>query len=140
MIAKKPKMLHPSLSTILSSLLLLLTWNPTTTPFFFARATPITTATTSKTANPTVTLKNGTYEGIHSDSYNQDFFLGIPFAQPPLGNLRLNLPASLNTSWKGVKKATEYYPECVGYGVSIELPIGKRISKESLYVRDNFLE
>ncbi|CRG83165.1 hypothetical protein PISL3812_00514 [Talaromyces islandicus] len=72
-------------------------------------------STTSATG-PTVSVKNGTYEGVFSSTYDQDFFLGIPFAQPPLGSLRFHQPVSLNTSWEGVKKATEYYPECVGYG------------------------
>lgn len=66
---------------------------------------------------PTVTVRNGTYTGLHSDTYNEDFFLGIPFAQPPLGDLRLARPQSLNTTWQGSRPAVAYYPECVGYGV-----------------------
>ncbi|KAG6312818.1 hypothetical protein E4U22_001506, partial [Claviceps purpurea] len=30
---------------------------------------------------PTVSVKNGTYEGIYSLGYHQDFFLGIPYAK-----------------------------------------------------------
>lgn len=30
---------------------------------------------------PVVAVKNGSYSGIHSSGYNQDFFLGIPYAQ-----------------------------------------------------------
>lgn len=30
---------------------------------------------------PTVTVLNGTYAGVYNDNYNQDFFLGIPYAQ-----------------------------------------------------------
>lgn len=30
---------------------------------------------------PVVAVKNGTYSGIHSDGYDQDFFLGMPYAQ-----------------------------------------------------------
>lgn len=71
----------------------------------------------SSNAAPTVTVKNGTYAGLHSDAYNQDFFLGIPFAQPPLGDLRLAFPQSLNQSWQDTRSAVAYYPECVGYGV-----------------------
>src|SRR5438045_1693999 len=65
---------------------------------------------------PVVSLLNGSYFGIHSDRYQQDFFLGIPFAQPPVGDLRLRLPASLNNSWTGVRNATQYSPACFGYG------------------------
>jgi len=67
---------------------------------------------------PTVTVKNGSYTGVHNPTYNEDFFLGIPYAQPPVGDLRLQLPQSLNESWSEPREATEYYPECVGYGVS----------------------
>lgn len=67
---------------------------------------------------PAVTVRNGTYSGIYQPTYNQDLFLGIPFAQPPLGDLRLQLPQSLNETWSDTREATQYYPECVGYGVS----------------------
>lgn len=41
---------------------------------------------------PAVTLKNGSYYGVHLTSYNQDYFLGMPFAQPPVDDLRLRQP------------------------------------------------
>lgn len=66
---------------------------------------------------PTVQVKNGTYEGKYVASYNQDLFLGVPFAQPPVGSLRFQNPQPLNTTFK-TRKATEYADSCVGYGVS----------------------
>lgn len=78
----------------------------------------VASSTHCRTA-PTARVKNGTLEGLYSAQYNQDFFLGIPYAQPPLHDLRFNLPHSLNSSWHGSKEAKEYSPECVGYGVSI---------------------
>lgn len=73
---------------------------------------------TSDASGPTATTLNGTYAGRYVPEYNQDFFLGIPFAQPPLGDLRFANPQSLNTSFADARNATEYSPECVGYGVS----------------------
>lgn len=70
----------------------------------------------SSSCTPTVDLKNGSYVGTYAASYGQDFFLGIPFAQPPLGDLRFANPRPLNTTWNGTRNATAYYPECVGYG------------------------
>lgn len=67
---------------------------------------------------PSVSVKNGTIVGLHNPTYNEDLFLGIPFAQPPLGDLRLQLPQPINTSWTQPLQATKYYPECIGYGVS----------------------
>ncbi|KAG9197979.1 hypothetical protein G6514_000626, partial [Epicoccum nigrum] len=66
---------------------------------------------------PTVRVKNGTIEGVHSSSYNQDFFLGVPFAQPPLGDLRFRQAQSLNATWKGSRDAKQYATHCVGYGL-----------------------
>lgn len=72
---------------------------------------------------PAVTVKNGTYNGVYQPTYNQDLFLGMPFAQSPVGDLRLQLPQSLNESWSDARQATQYYPECVGYGVSSAYPV-----------------
>src|SRR3954454_22742311 len=65
---------------------------------------------------PTVTVKNGTIAGLHSATYNEDFFLGVPFAEPPVGSLRFRNPQSINTTFSGTYEATEYAPSCVGYG------------------------
>jgi triacylglycerol lipase len=67
---------------------------------------------------PTVAVRNGTYTGVHSTTYDQDFFLGMPYAQQPLGNLRFTVPQPLNESWNGARDAKEYSDICVGYGVS----------------------
>jgi carboxylesterase type B len=78
---------------------------------------------------PSVSVQNGSYTGVHSSTYDQDFFLGIPFAQPPVGNLRFRVPQSLNIAWEGSRNATAYYPECVGYGGD---QIGYEISEDCL--------
>lgn len=63
---------------------------------------------------PTATIRNGTYVGNFNTNYLEDEFLGIPYAQPPVGDLRFRAPASLNSSWDGARKATAYSP-IVGY-------------------------
>ncbi|KAF1837330.1 alpha/beta-hydrolase [Decorospora gaudefroyi] len=65
---------------------------------------------------PTAVVKNGTYMGTYSPEYDQDFFLGMPYAQPPVGSLRFRDPIGLNTSWNQTREATQYSPECYGYG------------------------
>jgi carboxylesterase type B len=62
-------------------------------------------------AAPTAHVKNGSYVGVHSTEYNQDYFLGVPFAQPPVGALRYRTPASLNQSWTDARPATAYSTE-----------------------------
>lgn len=69
---------------------------------------------------PTARVKNGTLEGIHIKTYNQDYFLGIPYAQPPIEDLRFRQAQSLNTSWKGVREAKQFSKLCVGYGVCFD--------------------
>lgn len=87
---------------------------------------------------PTVQVQNGSYYGFHLDYFNQDLFLGIPFAEPPLQDLRFANPESLNRAWSGALPATNYafvghfwaingvpiegrrllisVQECIGYG------------------------
>lgn len=67
---------------------------------------------------PLVRVKNGTYRGVYNANYNQDNFLGIPFAQPPVGPGRLNVPMPLNSSFTEVRSAEQFGPACIGYGVS----------------------
>ncbi|KAF1851638.1 carboxylesterase family protein-like protein [Cucurbitaria berberidis CBS 394.84] len=85
----------------------------------------------SNSSAPTVEVKNGSYYGVHSAEYNQDFFLGIPYAQPPVGSLRFRNPVSLNESWNDAKAATQYSSECYGYGSD---QWNYAVSEDCLYV------
>ncbi|RAH49247.1 cholinesterase [Aspergillus brunneoviolaceus CBS 621.78] len=68
------------------------------------------------TSQPTAHVRNGTYVGVRNTDYEQDFFLGIPYAQQPVGDLRFRVPKSLNESWDGEREAKAYSDICVGYG------------------------
>lgn len=60
---------------------------------------------------PSVAIKNGTVNGAYLPTFDQDAFLGVPFAQPPVGDLRLRRPQSLNTSFPdGAYEATKLSP------------------------------
>src|SRR5690606_24848630 len=54
-----------------------------------------------------VQTKYGVLKGTMEDSLR--VFKGIPFAQPPIGDLRWSAPEPPK-SWEGVKFATEYAP------------------------------
>lgn len=64
------------------------------------------------TASPTVTLRNGTYAGLSLPSYNQDIFLGIPYAQDTGATNRFRVPQPLNESWDGLRQAVQYGDMC----------------------------
>ncbi|KAJ7897497.1 Alpha/Beta hydrolase protein [Mycena leptocephala] len=61
-------------------------------------------------AAPTVTLDAGVFTGKFTSS-NTESFLGIPFAQPPIGDLRFRLPVEI-PPYNGSYAATEYGPGC----------------------------
>lgn len=63
---------------------------------------------------PTVQLQNGSYYGIFNQEYDQDEFLGMPYAAPPVGDLRFQVPQPYNASWEEARNATEYSPQCFG--------------------------
>ncbi|KAI0444985.1 alpha/beta-hydrolase [Xylaria telfairii] len=70
---------------------------------------------------PTVKTVNGTYEGLYLPDWNQDAFLGIPYAQPPVGQLRYRRPLSVNESFSGIRNATQYGYSCMQYSQSFTL-------------------
>lgn len=89
----------------------------------------------NKTELPRVTVLNGTYEGIYLPSFNQDLFLGIPFAQPPLKSLRFVNPQSLNGSFLQVREAKAYSPSCMNLGTAKGSPnYGIPSSEDCLYL------
>ncbi|KAF1961893.1 alpha/beta-hydrolase [Byssothecium circinans] len=95
---------------------------------FFAMFTAFLAATAHPTSSkqPTVRVKNGTLGGVDLSAFDQELFLGVPFAQAPLGDLRFRHPAQLNGSWDGVKDATARSSSCPGYtGFSAGLTLGE---------------
>lgn len=68
-------------------------------------------------SEPTAVTRNGSFVGVHDGVYDQDYFLGVPYALPPTGEGRFRVPRSLNESWTGTRDAKSYSKECVGYGV-----------------------
>lgn len=57
----------------------------------------------------TVHTKNGTIEGLSAADPRITSFKGIPFAKPPVGNLRFHAPVKAEP-WDGVLKAYKFSP------------------------------
>lgn len=77
---------------------------------------------------------NGSYYGTYNEMYSQDLFLGVPYAQPPLKDLRFRPPRSLNTTWSGLRNATELGYSCVGYGEDTEVAAKNYTGEDCLSV------
>ena len=59
-----------------------------------------------------VDLKNGTIEGLYDTHTGIQKYFGIPFAKPPVGELRWKAPRPLD-DWKGIKETKEFGPRPV---------------------------
>ncbi|KAK2045936.1 carboxylesterase [Colletotrichum somersetense] len=79
-------------------------------------------------ADPVVQVKNGSYVGIHNSDFNQDYFLGMPYAKTPE---RFRISESLDTTWNGTRPATQYPKHCIGYGEDM---VGYESSEDCLYL------
>jgi para-nitrobenzyl esterase len=63
-------------------------------------------------AAPLVTLETGSLEGIHFGSAQGDAaFLGVPYAEPPVGELRWRAPRPIGR-WKGTRAAKRFGAAC----------------------------
>jgi len=60
-----------------------------------------------------VTIETGQVEGTAQDGMT--VYRGIPFAAPPVGDLRWQPPQPA-AKWTGVKTTTEFAPACTGGG------------------------
>ena len=56
-----------------------------------------------------VTVKNGVIEGNYDTKDGLQVYLGVPFAKPPVGQLRWKAPQPLE-NWKGVKQTKKFGP------------------------------
>ncbi|KAF5680079.1 triacylglycerol lipase V, partial [Fusarium heterosporum] len=82
---------------------------------------------------PTAKLALGTYQGKHSKEFDHDLFLGMPYAQPPVGSLRFSSPQALNKPWKGARNATEFGWMCIGYGSDTQ-SLGNPVNEDCLTI------
>src|SRR6266436_6424646 len=65
--------------------------------------------TTEKKLSPVVETKEGPIQGFISNGVTE--FLGIPYAEPPVGNLRWQPPKD-HAPWTNVLNAAQFAPIC----------------------------
>ncbi|MGA8231489.1 MAG: carboxylesterase family protein [Candidatus Acidiferrales bacterium] len=77
-----------------------------------ALANPRVGSVSSGSPGPTVRLESGVLEGTQfGSSKNEVAFLGVPYASPPVGDLRWKPPQPVS-KWKGTRKATKFAAVC----------------------------
>lgn len=59
-----------------------------------------------------ITISNGIVEGEFDIKTNIQSFKGIPFAQPPVGDLRWKAPQPV-TNWNGIKQTKKFGPRAI---------------------------
>ncbi|XP_077986920.1 cholinesterase-like [Glandiceps talaboti] len=64
--------------------------------------------------DPVVTVSHGKLRGIRTEVVGKkvDAFLGIPYAEPPVGDRRFKVTEKCQTSWNGVRNATNFGHAC----------------------------
>lgn len=83
------------------------------------------------TAGPQVTIATGTLQGSVGDGVAS--FKGIPYAAPPVGNLRWRAPQPA-AAWKGIRSATKYGHDCKQTPFpSDAAPLGVKTAEDCLY-------
>jgi para-nitrobenzyl esterase len=75
--------------------------------FLLLLATTVSAQLNDETITPRVQTANGLLEGVSASGIK--IFKGIPFAKPPVGNLRWREPQPVE-SWKGIRKANQFGP------------------------------
>jgi carboxylesterase type B len=73
------------------------------------------TALVARQDPPSARIQNGTIHGVLDAANNIDKFLGIPYAEPPVGNLRLAQAVALQEAF-GTLEANAFGPSCYARG------------------------
>ena len=85
--------------------------------------------------NPSVAQQvhtdSGTISGVRDGGLS--IYKGVPFAAPPVGDLRWRPPAA-PTRWTGIRKADTFAPACMQEGVSMPGEAPPTMSEDCLYL------
>ena len=83
-------------------------------------------------AQDTITVQTGKIKGVASDGLIA--FKGIPYAAPPVGDLRWRPPQPA-AKWKGVRSAADYAHDCMQLPFpSDAAPLGTPPAEDCLYL------
>jgi para-nitrobenzyl esterase len=78
-----------------------------------------------------VLTETGTISGVHSNGLS--VYKGIPFAAPPVGDLRWR-PPEHGARWAATRKADAFAPACMQVGVSMPGETPPKVDEDCLYL------
>jgi para-nitrobenzyl esterase len=78
-----------------------------------------------------VLTESGAISGLRTNGVS--VYKGVPFAAPPVGDLRWRPPVHV-PSWTGTRKAVEFAPACMQVGVSMPGESPPAVSEDCLYL------
>jgi para-nitrobenzyl esterase len=78
-----------------------------------------------------VQTESGAISGIRANGLS--VYKGVPFAAPPVADLRWRPPAHV-VSWSGTRKADAFAPACMQVGVSMPGETPPAVSEDCLYL------
>ena len=85
-------------------------------------------------ATDQVRIANGVVEGRGAQRSGVRIFRGIPFAQPPTGELRWREPQPVK-NWKGVRQAVDFGPRCMQAPIFDDMRFRSNgVSEDCLYL------
>ena len=85
-------------------------------------------------AQTKVKVENGTLEGSADTATGVRMFKGIPYAQPPVGDLRWKPPQAVK-NWEGVRKADQFGPRAMQLNVFADMVFRSNgVSEDCLYL------
>ena len=88
---------------------------------------------TSGVAGAQVKTESGAVEGTESQDARVRIFRGIPFAAPPVGELRWQAPHPV-AAWQGVRKATAFGNRCMQAPIFADMIFRDEVSEDCLYL------
>jgi para-nitrobenzyl esterase len=90
------------------------------------------TVTLAQQPGPSVTpTESGAISGVSESGLS--VYKGVPFAAPPIGDLRWRPPAAV-TPWTGIRKADVFAPACMQDSVSMPGETPPKVSEDCLYL------
>lgn len=99
--------------------------------FVLSLSLPSLTATLSSAGTLDIQLPTGTFHGTSVPGSNVEKWLGIPFAQPPVGRLRFKAPVAITKRSSETRNATAFGNACPQVP---DTNLGAPISEDCLFL------